>query len=125
MARVTAQEQLTLAFVSSAYNEAENLDELYRRCLDAHASIQHAFAGKLNLQFRFVVSDNGSSDNSVAVMNKLSSEDKAVMALVNKANYGPEPSAANALLQARDCDLFVLLLSWQSKWLPICSSGLI
>ena len=108
---MTDKKQLTLAFVSSAFNEAENLEELHQRCRAAHASIQNAFAGKMNLQFRFVVSDNGSSDNSLAVMNKLSRADEAVMALVNKVNYGPEPSAANALVQARDCDLFVLLCS--------------
>ena len=108
---MTDKKQLTLAFVSSAYNEAENLEELHRRCRAAHAQLQQEFEHRIQLDFRFVVADNSSPDNSLAVMNKLSRADKAVMALVNKANYGPEPSAANALLQARDCDLFVLLCS--------------
>jgi len=104
-------ELVKLAFVSSAYNEAENLEELHRRCRDAHTVLQQEFAGKISLGFRFVVADNGSSDRSVAVLENISRLDGSVVALVNKANYGPEPSVANALAQALDCDLFVALCS--------------
>ncbi len=102
---------LTLAFVSSAYNEAENLEELHRRCREAHTALRREFADRLDLRFRFVVADNGSQDASVAVLEKLSRQDPDVVALANQANYGAEASGVNALRQAADCDLTVLLCS--------------
>jgi len=104
-------EPLTLAFVSSAFNEAENLEELHRRCRQAHAELRREFAGRFPLDFLFVVADNGSSDASLEVLQELSRHDPAVQPLANRANYGPEPSAVNALEQARRCDLLVLLCS--------------
>ena len=45
------------------------------------------------------------------MLQELSRHDPAVQPLANHANYGPEPSAVNALEQARRCDLLVLLCS--------------
>ncbi len=104
-------ETLTLAFVSSAFNEAENLEELHRRCRAVHAELQQEFADRLELQFRFVVADNGSTDSSLTVLEGLSRRDHDVHPLANRANYGPEASSVNALEQAAGCDLIVLLCS--------------
>lgn len=104
-------EPLTLAFVSSAFNEAENLEELHRRCRQAHAELRREFAERVPLEFLFVVADNGSRDASLEVLQGLSRQDPAVQPLANRANYGPEPSAVNAMDQARWCDLLVLLCS--------------
>ena len=59
---MTDRKKLTLAFVSSAYNEAENLEELHQRCRCAHAQLQQEFADLVALDFRFVVADNASTD---------------------------------------------------------------
>jgi glycosyltransferase involved in cell wall biosynthesis len=104
-------QQLTMAFVSSAYNEAENLEELHRRCRAAFTELQNQFAHQLQLNFRFVVADNRSTDRSLAVLSGISRHDQDVVALANQSNYGPEASVANALKQASDCDLVVLLCS--------------
>jgi glycosyltransferase involved in cell wall biosynthesis len=104
-------EPLTLAFVSSAFNEAENLEELHRRCRAVHAELRREFAEQVALEFRFVVADNGSSDDSLAVLEQLSQRDPLVHPLANHANYGPEPSIVNAMDQARNCDLIVVLCS--------------
>jgi hypothetical protein len=104
-------EPLTLAFVSSAFNEAENLEELHRRCRQVHAELRREFAELFRLDFLFVVADNGSSDASLEVLQELSRHDPAVQPLANWANYGPEASAVNAMDQARWCDLLVLLCS--------------
>jgi len=101
----------TLAFVSSAFNEAENLAELHRRCREAHAELQREFAGRLTLEFRFVVADNGSGDDSHSVLEELCRRDPEVVALANRRNYGPEASVVNALKQVEDCDFVVLLCS--------------
>jgi glycosyltransferase involved in cell wall biosynthesis len=102
---------LTLAFVSSAFNEEENLQELHRRCRACHAELRHEFADRIELDFLFVVADNGSSDASLEVLERLSQADPAVHSLANLANYGPEPSVANALEQSPPSDLIVLLCS--------------
>jgi len=66
---------LTLAFVSSAFNEGENLEELHRRCRAVHAELRQEFADQVDLQFRFVVADNGSSDASLEILERLSRRD--------------------------------------------------
>lgn len=104
-------EPLTLAFVSSAFNEAENLEELYQRCRAVHAELQREFANRFALRFSFVVADNGSSDDSLAVLEDLSRRDPSVFSLANRKNYGPDASVVNALDQARGSDLFVTLCS--------------
>ena len=106
-----SKQHQTLAFVSSAYNEAENLVELHRRCREAHAELKREFAEWIELDFRFVVADNGSTDGSLSVLQQLGRRDSAVIALANRRNYGPEASVVNALSQAENCDLVVMLCS--------------
>ena len=108
---MTDKKQLTLAFVSSAFNEAENLEELHRRCRAAHAQLQQELEHRIQLDFRFVVADNGSTDSSLAVLEELCGRDPSVMALANRENYGAEVSGVNAMKQALDCDLIVALCS--------------
>lgn len=107
----TMSEPLTLAFVSSAFNEAENLEELHRRCRAVHEELREEFADQVELQFRFVVADNGSTDSSLTVLKTLQCRDSAVVILANRLNYGAEASSANATDQARTYDLVVLLCS--------------
>jgi len=104
-----SKQHQTLAFVSSAYNEAENLVELHRRCREAHAELKREFAEWIELDFRFVVADNGSTDGSLSVLEQLGRRNSAVIALANRRNYGPEASVVNALSQAENCDLVVML----------------
>ncbi len=101
----------TLAFVSSAFNEADNLVELYQRCRLAFEELQREFEGQTCLEFRFIVSDNRSTDNSLEVLKELRSSDPAVVVLANRMNYGVEASIGNLLDQARIYDLTVLLCS--------------
>ncbi len=108
---MTNLQLLTMAFVSSAYNEAENLEELHRRCREAFTILQHEVAHQTQLKFRLIVADNSSTDQTLAVLNAIRHQDMDVVALANQSNYGPEASIANALEQASDCDLIVMLCS--------------
>ncbi len=101
----------TLAFVSSAFNEAENLAEVYQRCRLAFEILQREFAGQTCLEFAFLVADNGSTDNTLEVLEELRKSDPAVVALANRMNYGVEASIGNLLDQARIYDFTVLLCS--------------
>jgi glycosyltransferase involved in cell wall biosynthesis len=104
-------EPLTLAFVSSAFNEAENLEELHRRCRAVHAELEREFRGLFELRFRMLVADNGSVDGTLKVLEELRERDQALMVLANRMNYGAEASAGNLIDQARDYDLSVFLCS--------------
>lgn len=103
--------RLTLAFVSSAFGEAENLEELYRRCRAAYEELEQEISGRIELEFRFMVADNSSIDNSLEVLDKLSRQDRSVMAFANHLNYGWEDSVGNLMAQAQAYDLTVLLCS--------------
>lgn len=102
---------LTLAFVSSAFNEEQNLEELRRRCRAVHAELAREFVDRVALEFTLVVADNGSEDGSLAVLEKLQRQDPAVVALANQMNYGAEASGGNLIVQAQAYDLTVLLCS--------------
>jgi glycosyltransferase involved in cell wall biosynthesis len=104
-------ETIVLGFVTSAFNEVLNLEELHRRCRQAHAKLQEAKAGKINLEFSFIVADNDSRDGSLDVLERICRDDPDVVALANRSNYGPEASAVNALARAGHCDLVILLCS--------------
>ncbi|WP_254961652.1 MULTISPECIES: glycosyltransferase [unclassified Cyanobium] len=100
-----------ITFVSTAYNEAGNLEELLNRCHNAFQQIQDGSTDALGLQFSFVIADNASTDESLVVLSQLQASMGSIDVLLNQRNYGPEASAANALRQARDSDLIVLLCS--------------
>jgi len=101
----------TIVFVTTAFNEAHNISELFARCKSAFDAISKEYAGITDFCFRFVIADNCSLDASRTVLEHLSKENQEVTALSNRVNYGPEASAANALKQAGQCDLYVLLCS--------------
>ena len=103
--------KLTLAYVTSAYNETLNLEELHRRCRLAWQSLAKEMKSETvqELGFRMVMADNHSSDDSLATLQRIIARDPGVIGIANAANYGPDASFANVLRQARDCDLLVLL----------------
>jgi glycosyltransferase involved in cell wall biosynthesis len=103
--------KLTLAYVTSAYNETLNLEELHRRCRLAWQSLAKEMKSETGqeLGFRMVIADNHSSDDTLATIKNIIASDPNVSGLANAANYGPDASFANALQHARDCDLVVLL----------------
>ena len=105
--------KLTLAYVTSAYNETLNLEELYRRCRLAWQSLAKEIESETDqkLGFRMVIADNHSSDDSLATLRRIIASDPEVIGIANAANYGPEASVVNALRHARDCDLVMLLCS--------------
>lgn len=66
---------LTLAFVSSAYNEKENLEELQRE-----------FRDPFDLHFCMLMADNGSEAGSLAVAEDLRQLDPELAVLANRQN---------------------------------------
>jgi len=104
---------MKLTYVTSAYNETLNLEELHRRCRLAWQSLAKEIKSETGqeLRFRMVIADNHSSDDSLATLQRIIAKDAEIIGIANGANYGPESSVANALKHARDCDFVVLLCS--------------
>jgi glycosyltransferase involved in cell wall biosynthesis len=107
----SSMKRVSLAFVSSAFNEEENLEELHRRCRAVHAELQREFDGHFDLRFNMVIADNGSTDGTLRVLKRLQRRDCAVVALANQTNYGAEASVSNLIDHAHVYDLVVLLCS--------------
>jgi len=111
MTPMVVSAEISLAFVSSAYNEEKNLEELYIRCFKAYETVCSEFVGSGSIRFHFIVADNASEDNSVALMKQLCQKESAATLLINHKNYGPEASVANALRFAGGYDIIILLCS--------------
>lgn len=85
------------------YNEAENVDELYRR-------ICSAIEGVANYQFEFVFIDNASEDETVPKLSALAALDPRVKIIVNTRNFGHIRSPYWGMMQTKG-DLTITLAS--------------
>ena len=70
-----------ISIVSPCYNEAENVDELYRQ-------ICKAILPLTQYQFEFIFIDNCSSDDTVPLLKHIASIDKRAKIIVNMRNFG-------------------------------------
>jgi len=82
-----------IAFVIPAYNEEENLRPLTAR-------IQKACAAHGVDDFQIIFVENGSSDNSMAVLKELNAADPRVCALSMSRNFGPQGAIYAGLCHA-------------------------
>jgi len=85
------------------YNEAENVDELYRR-------ICSAISSNANYEFEFVFIDNASEDDTVQKLSLLAARDPRVKIIVNTRNFGHIRSPYWGMMQTKG-DLTITLAS--------------
>jgi dolichol-phosphate mannosyltransferase len=90
----------TLDVVVPIYNEAEILPELNRRLI--------AVLGGLDLEWRVIYVDDGSSDGSDALLESYAAADERISVLALSRNFGQQAAIA-AGLAAVDADAAVLL----------------
>lgn len=83
-----------ISIVSSCYNEAQNLDELYERTCKQFEYFKDKY------EFEFILADNGSTDNTAEKLRQLASADKRVKVIINSRNFGHIRSPFNALRQS-------------------------
>ncbi len=100
-----------LVYVTTAYNESLNLEELHARCRQAYEKIKSMLPNPADLEFGMVIADNHSSDESLVVIQRIIAKDPNVIGIANSSNYGPEASAVNAFRQAGDYSLMICLCS--------------
>jgi undecaprenyl-phosphate 4-deoxy-4-formamido-L-arabinose transferase len=91
----TAEEEPApdVSIVVTLYNEADSLDELYRRTVAALA------VGPRSYELIFV--DDGSSDGTFAALERLAARDPHVRAVRFKRNFGQHPAMHAGLSRAR------------------------
>ena len=70
-----------ITIVTPCFNEAENVEELYRR-VSASISDLHGY------DFEILFIDNASADDTVEILRKLIVHDPRIRAIVNTRNFG-------------------------------------
>jgi glycosyltransferase involved in cell wall biosynthesis len=81
-----------ISIISPCYNEAENVEELYRRVT--------AVIDRLSeYDFEYIFIDNASTDNTVALLKTIAKKDKRVKIIVNNRNFGHIRSPYYGILQ--------------------------
>lgn len=92
-----------ICIVSSCYNEAENIEELYLQ-------LSQQIDALPQYEWEFLFADNCSEDATADILRALAGKDQRVKVILNQANYGPDRSGANALLSAR-ADAVIVMAS--------------
>ena len=82
-----------VTIVVPCFNEDDNVRELHRRL----SEVVRPFAG--TYQFDFLLIDNASTDNTVAILREIAATDKRLRVIVNVRNFGQMRSPHHALLQ--------------------------
>jgi len=81
-----------ISVITPCYNEAPNVEELYRR---VRAAMQSAG----DYQYEHIFIDNHSEDATVAALRQIAGRDRNVKVIVNARNFGHIRSPHHALLQ--------------------------
>ncbi len=90
-----------ICVVSSCFNEALNVDDLYDELIKVTDEIPH-------YSWEFLFADNCSTDGTEQKLRELAAKDKRVKVILNQANYGPARSGTNALYSA-EADAAILM----------------
>ncbi|MDR1942222.1 MAG: glycosyltransferase family 2 protein [Endomicrobium sp.] len=86
---------MKISVVSSAYNEQDNIEELYRRVKEQFEKL------KPNYEYEQIVLDNASTDGTLNKLKEIASKDKNFKIIVNTRNFGHIRSPYYGILQAQ------------------------
>jgi glycosyltransferase involved in cell wall biosynthesis len=92
-----------LSIVTPCFNEQENIEELVRR-------IRHAMALLPNYRYEHIFIDNRSTDDTVAQIKRLATDDRRIKLIVNARNFGHIRSGFHCLMQANG-DAAIMMVS--------------
>ncbi len=84
----------TITVVAGCYNEAGNIDELYKQLCAVFAELP-------TYDFEIIFIDNASVDRTVEKLRALAARDRRVKVIVNARNFGAIRSGYHGLIQAR------------------------
>ena len=92
----------TINIVVPCYNEEKSLDELYNRIKNVISTIE-------GYKFTFVLVNDGSKDNTLEVIRRLSKEHDDVKYISFSRNFGKEAAMHAGLLKSKDCDALIFI----------------
>ena len=99
----------TISFATSAFNEQDNLNNLYEQIFDHYAQLcSHRDSPFSAYQLDLIIIDNSSTDNTGLVISNLMRHDVRVKGFQTHKNSGPEPAFVIALEEAQG-DYVVML----------------
>ncbi len=84
----------TISIAASCYNEALNLDELYKRLTKQFEKFKDKY------EFECILVDNGSTDDTEKKLREIASKDKRFKIIINSRNFGHIRSPFNAVRAA-------------------------
>ena len=96
----TATECPDISVVIPLLNEAESLPELYERIV--------AHTAEVGLSYEIIFVDDGSNDDSWAVIEQLAAHDKAVHGIKFRRNYGKSPALQCGFARTRGRVVFTM-----------------
>ncbi|MBU4254804.1 MAG: glycosyltransferase family 2 protein [Acidobacteria bacterium] len=94
------EKTVQLSLIIPIYNEAENLPDLYREITDSCTA--------LGRTYEIILIDDGSSDDSFAVLKKIQAGDSHVRVIQLRRNFGQTPAMAAGFDHARG-DIIITL----------------
>lgn len=89
-----------LSFVIPAKNEADNLPLLYQEILDVIKKIKH--------DYEMIFIDDGSTDETWKIITKLHQEDKRVLGIRHRGNFGKAIALTNGFARASGDIVFTM-----------------
>jgi glycosyltransferase involved in cell wall biosynthesis len=96
----------TITILTPCFNEAENVEALYRR-------VREVFQPLGDYAYEHLFIDNASTDDTVAVLRTIAAQDRHVKVIVNTRNFGHIRSPIHALLQCRTDGVIILAADFQ------------
>ncbi len=93
-----------VSIVSSCYNEASNLDELYTRTTAQFEALKDKYT------FEYILADNASTDDTAAKLRELAAKDKRFKIILNARNFGHIKSPFHAVRCAQG-DAVIMIAS--------------
>jgi glycosyltransferase involved in cell wall biosynthesis/Flp pilus assembly protein TadD len=88
-----SDEKIGLSIVVPVYNEEDNVPVLYRELLETLGTLKQAF--------EIIFIDDGSTDKSRSVLNRIAAEDKRVKVIFFRRNYGQTAALGAGFKYAR------------------------
>ncbi|MEJ0055060.1 MAG: glycosyltransferase family 2 protein [Bacteroidota bacterium] len=99
-------EKKKVSVLTACYNEEENVEKLV-------SAVQAVFANLPQYDYEHVFIDNGSADNTVAILKQIASFNKNVKIIVNTKNFGHIRSPFHGLLQCKGDAVISLVADFQ------------
>ncbi len=93
-----------ISIVSSCYNEALNLDELYTRATAQFDALKDKYT------FEYILADNASTDDTAAKLREIAAKDKRFKIILNARNFGHIKSPFHAVRCAQG-DAVIMIAS--------------